>query len=214
MTWLILDIATAALPDAADYVTPAAERKPPKNYTKADTIAAWQAEAVAEDIARAALDLDLARLSGMAYWQSGQEGPVVWTDRYRAEVSWEAQTLKDLAGLITGAEKLITYGGHFFDLPLLMRRAKYLGVAFPWVNVDKYRSPHMDLLDLMSDRDPQRRKSLGFYVRRLKMGLTKPLAGADEAKVYEHGRWDDLAASLEHDVTAIKRLAEWAGVIK
>jgi len=139
---------------------------------------------------------------------------VVWTDRYRAEVSWEAQTLKDVAGLIAGAEKLVTYGGHFFDLPLLMRRAKYLGVAFPWVNVDKYRSPHTDLLDLMSDRDPQRRKSLGFYVRRLKMGLTKPLAGVEEAKVYESGRWDELARSLNHDVCAIKRLAEWAGVIK
>ena len=36
--WLILDIATAALPDAADYLTPAILRKPPGNYSKPEAV--------------------------------------------------------------------------------------------------------------------------------------------------------------------------------
>jgi DNA polymerase elongation subunit (family B) len=212
MTWLVLDLSSAPIADAFEYVDGTV--KAPANYKDPEKISEYIAEQTAKRVEMAATDMDLARISGIGYWVCGQEGPVIWTDRYRAEASWEAQTLKDVAGLIADTDKILTFGGHFFDLPMLMRRARYLGVTFPWINVDKYRSPHLDLCDVLSDRNPSRMRPLTFYAKRLKMGLTKPLSGAEEAQVYTSGNWDDLADSLNHDVCAIKRLAEWAGVIK
>jgi hypothetical protein len=43
--------------------------------------------------------------------------------------------------------------------------------------------------------------------------LLKPLTGAEEAQVPQTGRWDELRASLAHDVDATVRLARWLGVI-
>jgi len=73
----------------------------------------------------------------------------------------------------------------------------------------------VDLCEILSDRNPQRRRSLDFYCKR--MGWDdlnpKPLSGADEAQVHVTGRWDELEASILRDVTATCRLASWLDVI-
>jgi hypothetical protein len=67
---------------------------------------------------------------------------------------------------------------------------------------------------MLSDRNPARRKSLGFFVKRLGWSdLLKPLSGAAESNVFATGDWAGLEASLRHDLTATYRLAKWLGVI-
>jgi DNA polymerase elongation subunit (family B) len=125
----------------------------------------------------------------------------------------ERLLIADVADLVSGAT-IITFGGHNFDLPLVMRRAQYLGLRFPKLNLDRYKSPHIDLCELLSGRNPQRRRSLGFYAKRMGWtDLTKILSGAEESQVPLTGRWDDLEASIRHDVTATYRLAQWCGVV-
>jgi hypothetical protein len=208
--YLVLDLSTAAVEGVTSFITPAADRTPPKNYSKPESIATWQAEAVAEDIAKAALDLDLARVTGMGL-HAGDTATVIVckTDEH------ERILFETIATRLRGENPmLVSYNGLGFDWPLLMRRARYLGVDFPDINCDRYRSPHVDLLAKLSGNDPSRRKALGWYVRRLGWtDLSKPLTGAEEAQVPQTGRWDELRASLAHDVEATVRLARWMGII-
>ena len=202
--YLILDIATAPILNAADYVEPASA---PAHYKDPEKIAAYVAEKTAERLAEAALDLDLARVIAVGIHYDK-------TTRVLTALDDAEETLIRLAAY--GEERdIITYGGFRFDLPMLMRRARYLGVDFPAVNVDRYRSPHVDLLDVLSDRDPSRRRPLDFYVRRLGWDdlLPKPLSGLEESQVPQSKRWNELAQSVTRDVEAVRRLAQWLGVI-
>jgi hypothetical protein len=215
--WICLDIATAPLPEAGSYLEPGSAQS---NYWYPEKIAAYFAEREAEQRDRLALDLDLCRMTGFALRRDDDADvtAIMLQDGESAEQMELASFADELAGLDwhhVNPPAIITFGGLRFDLPVLMRRARYLGMDFPVLNLDRYRTPHVDLCDLLSDRDPSRRRSLDFYVKRLGWTdlLPKPLAGADEAKVFETGRWDLLAASVRRDVTAIYRLAQWAGVI-
>lgn len=208
MRYLVLDLASAPLPDAERYLEGTV--KAPANYKDESKIAAYIAEAQAERVASAALDIDLARITALGFAIS----PNVIDVRVCRDEQDERLLIEDVAALLTPMPTIITFGGFHFDLPLVMRRAKYLGVRFPDINLDRYRSPHVDVLELLSDRNPQRRRSLGFYVKRMGWtDLTKILSGAEESKVVESGRWDDLEASIRHDVTATLRLAQWLSVI-
>ena len=202
--YLILDIATAPILEAADYVEPATA---PANYKDPEAIASYVAKKTAERLAEAALDMDLARITAVSIFANGEARTL--TAEHDAEES--------LIRLVTcyPDRDLIAYGGFRFDLPMLMRRARYLGLDFPVLNLDRYRSPHVDLLDVLSDRDPSRRRPLDFYIRRLGWDdlMPKPLSGAEESQVPVTKRWGDLARSVARDVEAVRRLAQWLGVI-
>lgn len=206
---LILDLSTAPLPNAAEFVD--ADSIALGNRKDPEKIAAYRAEVLADRIANAALDLDLARITGIGVL-SAETGELridlcQTEDDERAAIDTLALQMRD--------RTLISYNGKAFDWPLLMRRARYLGIRpVPYINVDRYKSSHCDLLEMLSDRDPSRRRPLGFYVRRLGWwDLSKPLSGAEEAQVPSTGLWEALKGSLEHDVTACYRLAQWLGVV-
>ena len=209
--FLLLDVSSAPIADAVSYLEPVSA---PANYKDQAKIDAYVAEKTAERMAMLAVDIDLAQVTGVALWPVRDIGPI--TEVARPEYH---MTETDLLGLvstyITKSTAVITYGGHNFDLPLLMRRARYLGMDFPALNLDRYRSPHIDLCELLSDREWKRRRPLSFYVKRLGWtDLRKPLSGEEEARVLETGRWAELEASLHHDVTAIHRLSQWMGIWK
>ena len=209
MNWLILDIATAALPNAADFIEPvdSPKRRPPATYTKPDSIADWRRKDYESDLAKAGLDFDLAMITGLGLMSlHGQSISLLRSFD-------EESLIREAASHIQPETRIVTYNGNAFDLPMLMRRAKYLDVPFPAINIDRYKSPHVDLCAILSGGDRDKRRSLSFYARRLGMGITKVLSGAEESQVPVTGRWDDLAASIQHDVEATRRLAVWLGVI-
>lgn len=210
--WQLLDIATAPIADADTYLDGVV--KAPSNYKSPEAIAAYVTEKTAERLAMAATDLDLARITGVFFDSSEQNEPTIWLCRDDDD---EAHCLSELGRALgqqwPSACPIVTFGGRRFDLPMLMRRALYRRVEFPRLNLDRFKGPHVDLCDVLSDREASRMRSLAFYVRRLSMGLTKPLSGDLESRIFEHGRWDDLRASLIHDGTAILKLGQWAGVI-
>jgi hypothetical protein len=93
-----------------------------------------------------------------------------------------------------------------------MRRASYLAVNLK-INVDRYRTPHVDVSERLTHRGLLQAKSLGFYVRRLGWtDLVKPLSGAEEALAAQDGRWAEIETSVRHDLLATQRLASWLGV--
>ena len=216
---IIIDVASAPIEGAADYID-IAEPAVPGSYKKAESIAEWIAEerpklmqqAKEKALAHAALDMDLARLTAVGILEAGK-APVVYLCRdendERAAIVWVKSFQPDYNNTVP----LCGYNIFGFDLPLVMRRARYLGVTFPRLNLDRYRSPHSDLMLELSDRDPQRRRPLSFYAKRLGMEITKTLSGAEEARVHETGLWDELAESVKHDLVAAGRLAEWLNII-
>ena len=176
-----------------------------------EKIAADIAKKQADRLEMAALDIDLARITGYGVLTADMPEPLVTLCE---DEEGERAALMDIAQLLKDGPSLITYNGFAFDLPLAMRRARYMSVKFPWLNLDRYRSEHRDLCEDLCDRNPQRRRSLSFYVKRLGMtDLRKTLSGAEEAQVPVTGQWEALRESLHHDVTATYRIARWLGVI-
>ncbi len=211
--WLILDCETVAIDGAAEFVE---QGSAPSNWKDPEKIAAYVAEAKTASLAKAALDIDLARIVALSYWQSGADGPVTLTCKDEAE---EAAALKTLRPFLSDVERcLITFNGTRFDLPLLIRRHAYLGLPIPHINLDKYRTPNVDLWQRLAFNGALSAHGLRWYARRL--GLTELLAtdplaagGGDVAAAVAEGRWADVAAHCAVDVRLTHRLAQWQQVI-
>lgn len=211
--FLIIDVASAPIAGAEAFLSdePIAA---PSTYKDPVKIEAYITEKRAERLEKAGLDLDLACLTGVGLMAEDDDAPSIVTVRDEAA---EATVLDLLAKRIGDrpTPMLVTFNGHRFDLPLLMRRAAYLRVPFPALNLDRFRSPHVDLFARLTLNGQVTAHTLGFYARRLGWtDLVKPLSGADESRVPVTGRWDELAASLRHDVIGARRLAEWMGVME
>lgn len=204
----VIDIATCAIDGVESFI----ETPRPRKGTKDEAKQAMQiADKLAERVEGASLDLDLCRLTAVGWMETPNSQP--WVETCRSETD-ERTVLGLLATFFSGMDnQAITYFGNQFDLLVLQRRARWLGVNFPTLNTDRYRGHHIDIGEILSDRTPDRRRSLGFYIKRHHWDdLQKPLEGAEEAKVHETQRWDELAASVRHDVIATSRLASWLKV--
>lgn len=207
--YICIDVASAAIEGAADLIEVG---EPGDNYSKPESIAKWKDEKHAKLLAKAALDLDLARVTAIGWCVGSEEVRHVTLEDEGAEFG----ALMGLANKLARANAIaVTFAGRSFDLALLQRRALYLNVPFPKLELSKYKSPHIDLCELLSGHEPHRRHSLDFYVQRLGWAdlAPKPMDGAEEARVFESGEWERLAASVARDVEATRRLAQWAGVV-
>lgn len=202
--YCVVDVATAPIAGVEDYIEVGSA---PGQYKKPDAIATWKQDKRVELIDRAGLDLDLARITGVAVWVAGASQPLVQLCRTEDEerAVLESFPLED---------PYIGFNSLKFDWPMLMRRARYLGVSLH-INTDKYRTPNIDLSDVLTHHGVLAAKSLDFYCKRLGWSdlLPKPLSGEEESRVPVTGAWDQLAASLRRDVRATSRLAQWLDVI-
>lgn len=212
MRYLILDIATTAIDGADQFLEPVSA---PSNYKDEAKIAAYCAEKAAEQLSKIALDPDCGRISAIGYQEDDMAEPVVLTCENESQ---EAAALRLLFPNWDQPAQdrtvLIGYNALKFDWPFVMRRALYLGVPNVFINLDRYRTPHIDLFDRLTHHGAITGHSLTWYAKRLGWtDLVKPLSGAEEAKAPADGKWDELRASVRHDVIATKRLAEWMHIL-
>lgn len=205
--YLILDLATTGIDNAAEFIT-TDDIAAPANYKDPEKIRAYCEEQRQQRIASAALDVDLARITAI-----GLHGPLgIFVHLCRTEE--EERTWLAKLVLLAADRYLVSFNGLRFDWPLLMRRALYLGVDFPEINLDRYRTQHIDVWDRLSHHGVIKAHSLTWYAKRLGWtDLSKPLSGAEEATAAKDGQWDELKASVEHDVIACGRLAARMGLI-
>lgn len=220
MYYLVLDIETAPIPNAADFL-PVGDIAAPSNYTDPVKIAASIEKQRQKLIADAALDLDLARLVTIGTWTSDSGTSVLEIhDEDSERIALETLAYRLRRPSRDGNDAmLITFNGHKYDLPLLMRRARYLGVKFPEINLDRYKSPHIDLYDVLSmKRNDIKAHGLRWYFRRL--GYTDLLeadpldkGGSDVGQAITEGRWDDVATHCRCDIEGTVRLARWMGIL-
>ena len=215
MRYLVLDLCSAPI-EGAEQLVP--EVKAPSNYRDPVKIAEYVAEKTAERQSMVATDLDLARITAAAWKLSNESESHYSTAKNDSEEETLIERLNVLVGSYASDTRIVTFGGRRFDLPLLMRRARWKGMKPAVINVDRYKHfqacGHRDLCEELADYDWSKMKPLDFYVRAHKWEdlLPKPMTGSEEARIFEHHNWDGLECSVIRDVEAIVRLARWWGV--
>lgn len=233
----VIDIETYPIDGAADYLDPVEPIPEPdlslvtaaKNLTDPVKVAAdlekrkqaaieayheqveQQARKRAELLERCALDPDLCRIVALGWMAEDAEEIQVYLGKdEHSEATALMLFWKALDQRVT-----IGYNQVGFDLPILARRSLYLGVDAPALNLDKYRSNHIDLQQRLSLNGTKPYRSLNWYCKRF--GLDVPAdvtSGKDIGALVAEGNWEAVAAHCEADVRKTKALAARMGLLK
>jgi hypothetical protein len=218
--YIIMDLESYPIDNAADYLTEPVEA--PSNYVKQEAKDAFIAKAKQAQLDKAALDVDLARIVclGMLDSTTGEAQTFTFKDETQERTGLGAffdavfTTAWHSGTGYTDWPILVTYNGLFFDMPLIMRRAMYLGVRAPQLQLDRFKHPHViDLMDVLNYGGRLKSKSLHFYCQRFGIPLTDENTGKDIAALIAADNWAAVEAHCASDVQATYALAKRMGVL-
>jgi hypothetical protein len=212
MRYMICDLETAPIADADTYLE-AGAISAPANYKDPVKIAAYIAEEMAKQIDRCSLDPDLCRIVALGF--AGEQGePVVWTcEDETAERTAIASFFETWRAW--GKPEFVTYNGIGFDLPIIERRALYLRVPAPELQLDKYRHRGViDLQQVLSKFGAFKFRSLSFYTNRFALpAVDDDVSGKDIGALVRAGEWPTVANHCTADVLRTRHLAQRMGVV-
>jgi hypothetical protein len=198
---LFLDIETSALPDAALFLE---APEPPSNWKDPLKRQAYIEEKLNEQIEKAALDPDLCRIVCIGTMREDEDEP---STLIGPEVDMIAEFWMRLGDRVT-----VGYNHLGFDLPFLIRRSQYLGIPAPALNLDKYRTPHIDLQQKLSFNGQFKFRSLDFYVKRFALDVpSDPFTGKDITALVAAGKWEAVMHHCAVDVVKVAALARRLG---
>lgn len=209
MRYRILDIETLAHEDAGNWLDPV---EPDGRLTDPVKIKADIAKKEAERAEKLALDPDCCRIVCLGYHDCGTGDPICdpcqdeFEERAVLEAFWTSYRAQDTS--------LVAFYGFGFDLPVLMRRSMYLGVPHQPLNVDRYRSPHIDVLAKLTYNGVLKPHSLSFYQRRLGLPTLDKVKGSEIAGLVKAGDWDAVVAHCLSDIGLTHALANRLGLLK
>lgn len=201
---IVIDIETVACPDAASFLDPV---RAPANYKDEAKIAAYRTEKFTEQVSKAALEPDLCEVVAVGILLPDDPRPAVVSTR-------DQHSETELLALLwwaVGQRAIVGFNSLSFDLPVLIRRSQLLGVAFPTLNLDRYRTPHVDLLERLTFNGKLTYRSLGFYLRRFGIPHDDTVKGADIAQLVAEGRWEAVGSHCRADVEGTAALARRLG---
>jgi predicted PolB exonuclease-like 3'-5' exonuclease len=201
----VVDLESIAIDNAVDYVSAARNIKDE----------AKKAANVEERAQAAALHPWLCRIIALGWCEEGSEVARVEVCPTEAR---EAVVLREFWQRVCNpqgqVERLVTFNGLGFDLPVLMARSMLLGVKHPELNLDRYRSPHVDLMARLSWHDPKKSLSLKRYAERFGINTDDAFTGAMIPQLYADGDWLSIEKHCESDVTLTRKLAERLGIMR
>lgn len=200
---IVLDIETCASPDAAAFLDPV---KAPANYKDPEKIKTYCAEEFDKRVATAALEADLCEVVAIGFlFEHDPQG------RALTRVSENEASLLDELWHAVDRRSIIGFNCLGFDLPVLIRRSQLLGVSYPDLNLDRYRTPHVDLLERLTFNGKLTYRSLAFYCRRFGIPCEDTVKGADIAQLVAAGDWGAVASHCRADVEKTAALARRLG---
>lgn len=212
---VILDLETVAIDSAVAYVEPVSA---PANYKKPEAIAAYIAEAEKAQIEKAALYPWTARIVALgSIAHDGTERVDVCQDH-----DSEAAALTAFWALVDidptdhryGVRPIIGFNSRQFDLPVLLARSLILGVAHPAISLDRYRSPHIDLMERLTWQGAIPARSLKWFARRFGLPVDDAIGGADIAALVAAEDWPSVASHCLSDIRLTRELAIRLGVMR
>jgi uncharacterized protein YprB with RNaseH-like and TPR domain len=205
-TPLIVDLETVSIADAEQYLTDPITA--PSNWKDPEKIAAYIADATKSQLNKCALDPDLARIVALGYIFQDSNTPVVHVIKDEATEQWAlTEFWRHVITAGNSPRQLVTFNGLRFDLPVLMRRSLYLGVPYPKLNLDRYRTIHLDLYDILTYHGVLPAHSLRFYCARFGILIDDLTTGKDIAQLVAEGNLDAVVAHCQADVMATQALA-------
>ena len=208
---IVLDLETAGLDNAAEYLEPVTAAKNLKDPAK---VQADIEQRTADRLDKLALDYNVGRIAALGWWTE-DDGLVVLCCPTEAEERdaitqfWEAQRQRTIIG----------FNLKSFDLRYLIQRSRYLDIPYPQLNLSKYsRDGIVDLfLDLTFgdgtyDQGAMRR-TLSAFCRRFGIPVDDTISGKDIPALVAAGDWDAVLLHLASDVLLSKALAGRLGVL-
>jgi hypothetical protein len=213
MKTLILDLETAPLPNAADYLDPVT---PAKNLKDPEKIKADLEEKSRKQREDCGLDWNLNRIVCAGLWPDSHSDPSVLIAQ---DEEGEREILRALGAWMSPMRHtLIGFCIRRFDVPTLLARARYLNVKLPWISLKRWDNPHVtDLYDVLTFDDQPctsvMKRSLPSFCRRFGIDVEDAHTGADVAALVEAGNWDAVAAHCRADLQRTARLAARLGYI-
>jgi len=212
----VLDLETAAR-DGIDELldVPSA----PANYKDPAKILDAKLEKLKTLIERAALDINLNRIVAFGVWTPSQGVRVVIAkneDEERGHLAALGLFIRNSGH----RRRIVNFNGLSFDLMVCVRRAQLLGVTdFPALDITPaWRSPHTDLMEVLTFGGKVAKHSLDFYCRVFgidaeELDDVKLVSGADIPRLVKEERWDLIEGHCRYDVTLTMLLAKRLRVI-
>lgn len=209
---IVADIETGVAPGASKFAEPITEA--PKTYKDPDKIAEWLEKANRDQIAKAALDVDLCRIVAIGFWMNDGRGIVTATaDNEDAEARMLEAFWKAVRAPF-GIRKIVGHNILDFDLPALQRRSLYLGVNAPFISLDRFRHPHVeDTMQILCYNGKLRFRTLNFYCKRFGIDVADDVRGSEIPALIAMKDWDAIRNHVRADVEKSKALAERLGII-
>lgn len=220
----VVDLETAAHPDAALYIVPpdldsiqaAGNLKDPEKI-KADIEkrrAAAQADYEAS-IDRCALDWNLSRIVCLGMHNVGDGGPQVIV----CKTEKDEKAALAAFWLATRGRRLVGFCSRTFDIPTLIQRSRLLGVKHPDLSLAKFgRGSVTDLREILTFDDAHYTaimpRSLDAFCKRFGIVVTDDWTGADVPALIKQENWDGVAAHCRADLERTRLLAERIGVLR
>lgn len=201
---VVLDLETVGCPEAKAFLDPVSA---PANYKDEKKIAEYCAEKSAEQVQRAALEPDLCEIVAIATQVEGGE-IVALTREDASEIELIQQVWREIVD-----RTVLGFNVLGFDLPVLIRRSQLLGLRHPMLNLDRYKTPHIDLLERLSFNGKLKYRSLGFYARRFGIPTEDTTKGADIARMVADGDWQGVNTHVRCDVATTTALAQRLGYL-
>lgn len=207
---IVCDIETVGLPNAADYLEPVTPDSRLKDPAK---IAADIVDKTAARDGKTALDWNVGKVVAIGFWteQRGVVARICKTDHM------EAENLQDF-WLNARGRTIVTFNGRSFDLPYMIQRSRYLGIAHPTLDLRPYGGGqgNVDLyleLTFGQKSSPCMRTTLGAFCRRFGLPVVDDIKGQDIPALVAAGEWDQVAAHCTSDVNLTVALARRLGII-
>jgi len=201
---IILDIETMPRPEGIALLPPATA---PRNLKDPAKIAAVLAEKDAERVDRAALDPNSCIIAAIGLLDTEAGEPWVWmadagTEQAALETAW--RRLRSRSATICG----FNVG---WDLRVLTRRAQLVGVAYPRMELGKYKHRYIDLQQDLTFDFQEEMRPLGYWCRLFGVPHDDSIKGADIPGLVAEGTpeaWAKVEQHLRDDLMSTTALAK------
>lgn len=124
----------------------------------------------------------------------------------------EKRLLEWLATTLAPTDKIITWNGRHFDMPVIQLRSLHHGVAQPWLDADarsRYKERHIDLCDIMTEYGGLGKTgyNLDTFSQLIGMPGKGDVDGSMVKSLFESGKMDLIIAYNKRD--CVQTAALW-----
>lgn len=213
MRHLLIDLETAPLANVADYLDPV---EAAKNLKDPEKIKADIEKRQREQREDCGLDWNLNRIVCAGLWGDDETEPSVLVV---PDEAGERVVLETIANRLSNPRPLILgFCVRRFDVPVILQRARYLGVRMPRISLKRYDNPHItDVYDALTfDEQPctaVMRRTLDSFCRRFGIDVQDTHSGKHVPELIAAGEWDAVKAHCLADLRKTRLLAERIGVL-